>query len=66
MTKAGVRFANEINRYRVGLTYFDINFGNVLIDWDFPDPLVRVQVREEKGQVVLQQRLLLSQLQPAK
>jgi alkaline phosphatase D len=65
VTKAGVRFANEINRYRIGLTYFDINFGNVMIDWDQPDPLLRVQVREEKGQVVLQQRLLLSQLQPA-
>lgn len=65
VTKAGVRFANEINRYRVGLTYFDINFGNVLIDWEQADPLVRVQVREEQGQVVLQQRIALSGLQPA-
>ncbi|WP_145088053.1 alkaline phosphatase D family protein [Anatilimnocola aggregata] len=65
VTKAGVRFANEINRYRVGLTYFDINFGNVLIDWEQADPLVRVQIREEQGQVVLQQRILLSQLQPS-
>ena len=31
-TKSGVRFANEINSYRIGLTYFDINFGNALID----------------------------------
>jgi len=65
VTKAGVRFANEINRYRVGLTYFDINFGNVMMDWEQADPHVRVQVREEKGQVVLQQRISLSQLQPA-
>ncbi len=62
ITKGGVRFANEINRYRVGLTYFDVNFGNVLIDWDQPDPVVRLQVREEKGQVVLQQRFPLSLL----
>ncbi len=27
MTKAGVRFGNEINTFRVGLTYFDTNFG---------------------------------------
>jgi len=63
-TTAGVRFANEINSYRVGLTYFDVNFGAIQIDWDQPDPLVRLQVRDEKGAVVLQQRLTLSQLQP--
>jgi alkaline phosphatase D len=61
-TKAGVRFANEINSYRVGLTYFDVNFGSVLIDWDQPDPVIRAQVRDEKGGVVLQQRLKLSDL----
>ncbi len=62
MTKAGVRFANEINSYRVGLTYFDVNFGAIQIDWDQPDPVVRLQVRDEKGGVVMQQRLALSQL----
>lgn len=63
-TKARTRFANEINSYRVGLTYFDVNFGTVQIDWDAADPLVRLQVRDEKGDVVLQQRVKLSQLQP--
>lgn len=63
-SKAGVRFANEINSYRVGLTYFDVNFGAIHIDWDQPDPVVRLQVRDEKGGVVLQQRLALSQLRP--
>jgi alkaline phosphatase D len=61
-TKAGARFANEINSYRVGLTYFETNFGAVQVDWDAPDPTVRLQVRDEKGAVVLQQRLTLSQL----
>ena len=61
-TKARARFANEINSYRVGLTYFDVNFGTVLIDWEPADPVVRLQVREESGDVVLQQRLTLSQL----
>ena len=61
-TKSGVRFANEINSYRLGLTYFDVNFGNVLIDWEESDPVIRLQVREEKGSVVLEQRLPLSQL----
>lgn len=61
-TRAGVRFANEINSYRVGLTYFDTNFGALDVDWTQPDPVLRLQVRDEQGGVVLQQRLKLSQL----
>ena len=61
-TKAGVRFANEVNSYRVGLTYFDVNFGSVQIDWEQPDPIIRLQVRDEKAGVVLQQKLTLGQL----
>jgi alkaline phosphatase D len=34
MNKASVRFANEINSYRVGLTYFDVNFGCIHVDWN--------------------------------
>jgi alkaline phosphatase D len=63
-TKSKVRFANEVNSYRVGLTYFDVNFGTVLIDWSATDPVIRLQVREEKGEVVLQQRMNLSALRP--
>lgn len=62
MTKAGVRFANQINSYRIGLQYFDTNSGAILIDWSQPDPVIRMQVRDEKGDVVLQQRVSLSQL----
>jgi alkaline phosphatase D len=61
-TKAGTRFANEINSYRVGLTYFDTNFGAVVIDWEQTDPVIRLQVCDEAGGVVLQQRLSLSEL----
>ena len=61
-SKAGTRFVNQVNSHRVGLQYFDTNFGSILIDWEQPDPVVRLQVRDEKGDVVLQQRLFLSQL----
>ncbi|MBL9093117.1 MAG: alkaline phosphatase family protein [Planctomycetaceae bacterium] len=61
-TKAGVRFGNELNSYRVGLTFFDVNFGTVLVDWEAADPIVRLQVRDEKGGVVLQRRFPVSQL----
>jgi alkaline phosphatase D len=63
-TKAGTRFSNEINSYRVGLTYFETNFGTVQIDWEQPDPLVRLQVRDAAGTVVLQQKVTLSELKP--
>jgi len=62
LTKAGVRFATEINSYRVGLTYFDTNFGLIDIDWSLPSPVVRMQVRDEAGGVVLQQRFKLDEL----
>lgn len=61
-TKAKVRFANEINSYRLGLTFFDTNFGTVHVDWDQADPVVRCQVRDEAGAVILQQRVTLGQL----
>jgi alkaline phosphatase D len=62
LTKAKVRFANQINSYRVGLAYFEVNFGSILINWDTKDPVIRCQVRDEQGAVMLQQRLSLSQL----
>lgn len=61
-TKTGVRFGNEINPYRLGLTWFDVNFGNILIDWEAADPVIRIQICDEQGTVVLQQRALLSEL----
>lgn len=64
LTKGGVRFANEINPYREGLTYFDVNYGNILVDWTAPDPVVRLQVCDEQGTVMLQHRTTLSQLKP--
>lgn len=65
-TTAGVRHTNEINTHRVGLTYFDTNSGFVAIDWQHPDPVIRVQVRDEKGSVVLQQRMRLSEMHSRK
>ncbi len=65
-TKAGTRFANEINRYRVGLTYFDTNSGMIQIDWSEADPVLRFQICDELGGVVLQQRVRLSELRAKK
>ncbi len=65
-TKAGTRFANEINRHRVGLTYFDTNSGMIQIDWSEADPILRFQICDELGGVVLQQRVRLSELRAKK
>jgi alkaline phosphatase D len=56
------KWHNEINRYRIGTKYFESNFGTVLIDWSETDPTLRLQVRTEKGEVALQQRVRLSEL----
>jgi alkaline phosphatase D len=63
-TTAGTRFVNEINSYRLGLAYFETNFGSIDIDWSASDPLLRLQVRDEAGGVVIQRRVYLSELQP--
>ena len=55
---------NELNPYRVGLKYFRPNFGMILIDWKQPDPVIRMQIRDEKGRVIIQVRVPLSRLQP--
>lgn len=57
-----VPWRNVRNRYRVGAVYFGASFGAITIDWDAPDPVVRCQVRDEEGNVVLQQRTRLSEL----
>lgn len=63
LTSTGARWKNEVNRYRVGLEFFETNFGMITIDWTQADPLLRLQVRDEKGSVVLQQRVRLSELE---
>lgn len=61
-SKAGIRFSNEINSYRLGLTYFDTNFGMIEINWSTDSALIRFQVCDEKGGVVLQQKVNLKDL----
>ena len=46
--------------------YYDENFGTFVIDWKQDDPVIRMQVRDMKGQVVIQVRHRLSELQPTK
>ncbi len=59
---AGVRWVNEVNRQRVGLTWFETNSGRIDIDWQAADPELTMQVCAETGAPVLTQRVKLSEL----
>jgi alkaline phosphatase D len=56
------QWRNELNDNRLGVIYSGENFGMVLIDWQQPDPLVRLQIRDITGEVVLQTKFPLSDL----
>lgn len=54
----------EVNRHRVATMNHGNNFGLVRIDWSQDDPLIRLQIRDEEGEVTIQEKLPLSWLQP--
>lgn len=54
----------EANRHRVATMNFGDNFGLITIDWDRADPRVSLQIRDDEGEITLQQKLSLSRLQP--
>ena len=53
------------NTNRVAGMSFDTNFGLIAIDWQRDDPIVSLQIRDEAGDVRLNQKLPLSLLRPA-
>ncbi|MFT3878904.1 MAG: alkaline phosphatase D family protein [Gemmatales bacterium] len=54
----------EPNRHRVATMNFGNNFGFITIDWYRSDPLIRLQIRDEDGEVTIQQKVLLSTIHP--
>lgn len=54
----------ELNTHRVATMNWGDNFGLVTIDWNRPDPLIRLQIRDDQGEVTIQQKVLLSTLKP--
>ncbi|MEX2215736.1 MAG: alkaline phosphatase D family protein [Phycisphaeraceae bacterium] len=52
----------EVNKHRVGEHYRLVNFGTILIDWADKDPLINLQIRDEKGQVAREEAVRLSSL----
>lgn len=59
----GWEFTQIDNPHRVGLPYWEPNWGLIEIDWDQPDPLIRLQaIGEDKRGI--RYRLRLSELKP--
>ena len=53
------------NVHRVAGMSFDRNFGLITIDWDRPEPILSLQLRDEVGDVRINQKLPLSVLRRA-
>ncbi len=54
----------EKNRHRAATMGHGDNFGFITIDWSAPSPKIGLQIRDVDGDIVIQQKLLLSDLQP--
>jgi alkaline phosphatase D len=52
----------EVNRHRVGTMNWGDNFGLIAIDWDRPEPLVRLQIRDVEGDTIIQRKIPLGLL----
>ncbi len=72
LTSSGLTEANqkwrklEVNRHRLATMNWGNNFGAISIDWTVADPVIRLQIRDEAGEVTIQEKLPLSLLQPGK
>jgi alkaline phosphatase D len=54
----------EANRHRVMTMNVGNNFGLITIDWSRPDPVLSLQIRDEAGDITIQEKLALSVLRP--
>lgn len=54
----------ETNRHRVMTMNVGNNFGVIAIDWSRPDPFLSFQIRDELGDITIQEKVALSVLKP--
>jgi len=55
--------ALEKNKHRIATMSYGDNFGMVVINWEAADPTISLQIRDVPGDIIIQQKLLLSDLQ---
>jgi alkaline phosphatase D len=51
---------HETNRHRVATMNRGDNFGFITIDWELPDPLISLQIRDVRGDITIQEKIALS------
>lgn len=72
LTSSGLTMASpkwralEVNRHRVATMNHGNNFGFLSIDWTRKDPIISMQIRDEVGDVMIQEKIPLSVLQPGR
>jgi hypothetical protein len=67
MNMANKRYRKlEPNRHRVAIMDAGNNFGLVQIDWSKEDPLIRLEIHDDEGDVTIRHKLPLSRLQPGR
>ena len=54
--------AFEANSHRVATMNWGDNFGMITIDWDRPDPRISLQIRDDDGDISIQQKISLSSI----
>jgi alkaline phosphatase D len=50
------------NQHRVATMRMGDNFGFIEIDWNRPDPLIRLQIRDVEGDIMIQHKIPVSDL----
>jgi alkaline phosphatase D len=50
------------NKHRVGTYTSDVNYGEILIDWDVSDPKISLKIKDVKGDVFTQHTIKLSDI----
>ena len=71
ITASGLNQANrswretEKNAFRLAALQYGNHFGSIEIDWNAEDPLIKMQLRHEDGEIAVQARIPLSKLQSA-
>ncbi len=70
LTSSGLNMATqrwrplEVNRHRVATLNAGNNFGLVRVDWEREDPLIRLEIHDEDGEVAIRHKVPLSRLRP--
>lgn len=70
LTSSGLNYASktwrpyESNRHRVATMNQGDNFGLIEIDWNRSDPDIRLEIRDQDGDVTIRGKIALSTLQP--